>query len=269
MKKILLSFLALGLFVCSFGQSGDYKKRPSLGVHFTLTDFKTAADLRANGLVNVIRSKQYHKTGRMTAGMAVSYYEGLSDHLDFAGTISATFVDYPIPNSPAFGNNNLLLEAVATGNLKLMTDKYWLNPFITLGVGASKYKGHYGAFIPAGVGLQVKLMEDVFLMANSQYRIAVTENTNYHFYHSIGIVASIKKKKEPPVKIDTVVVIDYDRDKDGVPDSTDRCPDVPGLASLKGCPDRDKDGIPDIDDKCPDQFGYARYQGCPIPDRDQ
>ncbi len=60
-----------------------------------------------------------------------------------------------------------------------------------------------------------------------------------------------------------------DRDGDGVLDDDDRCPDIAGLASLKGCPDKDGDGIADIDDKCPDVFGYARYQGCPVPDRDK
>ncbi|MEO6540694.1 MAG: OmpA family protein, partial [Ferruginibacter sp.] len=60
-----------------------------------------------------------------------------------------------------------------------------------------------------------------------------------------------------------------DRDGDGVLDGVDRCPDVPGLASLQGCPDRDGDGIADIDDKCPDVPGTARYQGCPIPDTDK
>ena len=271
MKKILLSFLALGLFVCSFGQ-GEWKKRPALAIHFTLTDFKTAADLRASGLGYVVKSKQYHKTGRMNAGLAVSYIEGLSDHLDFAGTISATFVDYPVPNTPLTNSNNPLIEAVATANLKLLTDKYWFVPFITAGVGASKYKGYYGAIIPVGVGVQIRVFDDNFILINSQYRMPVTENTNYHFYHSIGVAANIRKKKEPVVIVPIVVppvVIEYDRDHDGTPDSTDRCPDTPGLASLKGCPDRDNDGIADIDDKCPDVFGYARYQGCPIPDRDK
>lgn len=270
MKKIFLSFLAIGLFVCAFGQS-EWRKRPALGIHFTLTDFKTAADIRANGLSSVIRSKQYHKTNRMTAGLAVSYLEGLGDHIDFVGSLNCTFVDYPIPNVPSFNSNNPLLEVVATGNLKMFTDKAFINPFITLGVGASKYKGYYGAFIPMGVGMQFRIWDDAFLLMNSQYRVQVTENTNYHFYHSIGIAGNIFKKKEPKVEPPVVipVVVDYDRDKDGIPDSTDRCPDTPGLASLKGCPDRDNDGIADIDDKCPDVFGYARYQGCPIPDRDK
>ena len=60
-----------------------------------------------------------------------------------------------------------------------------------------------------------------------------------------------------------------DRDGDGILDDVDRCPDVAGLASLKGCPDRDGDGIADIDDRCPDVPGILRYEGCPEPDRDK
>ncbi|MCB9305347.1 MAG: hypothetical protein H6565_02015 [Lewinellaceae bacterium] len=30
-----------------------------------------------------------------------------------------------------------------------------------------------------------------------------------------------------------------------------------------GCPDRDNDGVPDKSDKCPDSAGELRWQGCP------
>jgi OOP family OmpA-OmpF porin len=269
MKKILLSFLALGVFITSFGQN-DYKKRPALGIHFVLNDFRTATDLRTNGLASVLRTKEWHKTQYMSAGIGVSYMQGLSNHVDFAGVVSGSYLNYPVPTKPATYNKSLLLEGVATINLKLLTDKYWFNPFLTAGVGASKYRGYFGAFIPVGVGLQIGMWDETFLIFNSQYRMPVTENVAYHFYHSVGIAGSLKKKPlPPPVTVIPPPVINYDHDNDGVPDSTDRCPDVPGLASLKGCPDRDGDGIADIDDKCPDVFGYARYQGCPIPDTDK
>ena len=59
-----------------------------------------------------------------------------------------------------------------------------------------------------------------------------------------------------------------DRDKDGIPDKEDRCPDTPGLAQFQGCPDTDGDGIPDIDDQCPDVAGPVENNGCPWPDTD-
>ena len=61
-----------------------------------------------------------------------------------------------------------------------------------------------------------------------------------------------------------------DRDGDGIADKDDQCPDVPGTIQNKGCPiaDRDSDGIPDSEDKCPDVPGLKKYQGCPVPDTD-
>ena len=271
MKKILLAVIGLGLFATSFGQ-GEFKKRSSLGIHFTLNDFRTAADLRATSLSNILKTKEWHKTQYMTAGLAVSYLYGLSNNVDFVGTLSGSYLKYPVPGKAVPANSSLLLEGVATVNLKLLTDKYWVTPFATAGVGASKYRGYYAAILPVGLGLQINLFDETYILINSQYRIPITELGAYHFYHSIGVAANIAKKKVPPPPVVVpipVVEPPKDRDGDGVLDVDDKCPDVKGLASLQGCPDRDGDGIADNDDKCPDVAGLARYQGCPIPDTDK
>ncbi|MBW8358427.1 MAG: OmpA family protein [Weeksellaceae bacterium] len=59
-----------------------------------------------------------------------------------------------------------------------------------------------------------------------------------------------------------------DRDKDGILDKDDLCPDTPGLPEFQGCPDTDGDGIPDKDDQCPDVAGPVENNGCPWPDTD-
>lgn len=70
-----------------------------------------------------------------------------------------------------------------------------------------------------------------------------------------------------------------DRDKDGIIDSKDKCPDDPedydGYMDSDGCPDpdNDNDGIPDAVDKCPndpeDKDGFQDDDGCPDPDNDK
>jgi outer membrane protein OmpA-like peptidoglycan-associated protein len=79
----------------------------------------------------------------------------------------------------------------------------------------------------------------------------------------------VRKKPVPPP----------DRDKDGIYDKVDACPDEPGVKSddpeKNGCPppppDRDGDGILDRDDACPDLKGVKSddptQNGCP-PDTD-
>lgn len=62
-----------------------------------------------------------------------------------------------------------------------------------------------------------------------------------------------------------------DKDKDGISDSRDRCPETPTFVKVdsKGCPkDSDKDGVPDYLDKCPNTKKEARNHvdsyGCPL-----
>ena len=76
---------------------------------------------------------------------------------------------------------------------------------------------------------------------------------------TLGVFIGKQPKVEPTVK---------DKDKDGVPDKEDECPNEPGTIATKGCPDKDGDGIPDKNDKCPDQAGTLKYNGCPVPDTD-
>jgi outer membrane protein OmpA-like peptidoglycan-associated protein len=104
-----------------------------------------------------------------------------------------------------------------------------------------------------------------------QYRVPVTKETaNYHFFNQFGIAGRIGKIKEPVLK-PLPPEPPVDTDKDGIIDSLDKCPAVPGLQKYEGCPvpDTDKDGINDEEDKCPSVSGFARYQGCPIPDTDK
>ncbi len=299
MKKILFALFALySLLPASYGQ--DDEIRPAaLGVSFFMNDFLTPSRIRSTSLSSVISNKQFAKFNEMTPGLAVTYFKGIRKHIDFAATLGGSFVRYPMPNK-TFTNDNFLLETNASMHLKMVSEKYWVQPYLSLGIGAHKYRSYYGAFLPLGLGLKVNFFDDAHLFINSNYRVPVTtETANYHLQHSIGLAGRIGKKKEPvvipppppppPVDTDGDGIIDNldkcptvkgiakydgcpipDTDKDGINDEEDKCPTVPGLARYQGCPipDTDKDGINDEEDKCPTVPGVARYQGCPIPDTD-
>ncbi|RJO72747.1 MAG: OmpA family protein [Myxococcales bacterium] len=69
----------------------------------------------------------------------------------------------------------------------------------------------------------------------------------------------------PPPPMAVAPAAPGDRDKDGIIDIRDQCPDVPGEAKYFGCPmpDRDKDTVADMDDDCPDTPGLPELRGCP------
>ncbi|HNF96543.1 MAG TPA: thrombospondin type 3 repeat-containing protein, partial [Pseudomonadota bacterium] len=70
---------------------------------------------------------------------------------------------------------------------------------------------------------------------------------------------------------------DDDRDKDGISDKEDACPDNAGIRtddpSTHGCPDRDRDSVVDKIDICPDvhkgKTPDPKRLGCPVGDRDK
>jgi OmpA-OmpF porin, OOP family len=102
---------------------------------------------------------------------------------------------------------------------------------------------------------------------------------------TLRVVASVAfaplppKPAPPPPPVVRKPVPPPDRDKDGIFDKDDACPDEPGVKSndpeKNGCPppppDRDGDGILDKDDACPDLKGVQTddpsTNGCP-PDTD-
>lgn len=59
-----------------------------------------------------------------------------------------------------------------------------------------------------------------------------------------------------------------DKDKDGIADKDDACPDVAGIKAFNGCPDTDGDGVEDSKDVCPQEKGELANKGCPWPDSD-
>jgi OmpA-OmpF porin, OOP family len=277
MKKLIFLTLVVLSYMSIQAQeklNTQYVKRPALGVHFTLTDFKTADLIKTQGLNSVLVNKLQTKPRLMSPGLAVTYMKGVTNHIDVQARLAGSFLDLPIPNKPSFNSDNFFAEADASVNLKMLSDKYWVTPYISAGIGAAGYKGvYYSAFMPIGGGLQVNFYDEAFLLINSQYRIPVTENNNYHFFHSIGFAGNIGKPRIPvalaPVSVP--VAPPKDTDGDGIIDADDSCPSVAGLAKYKGCPvpDTDKDGINDDEDKCIDVAGEQRYNGCPIPDTDK
>ena len=114
----------------------------------------------------------------------------------------------------------------------------------------------------AGAGINYWFNDAIALSLKTSYKMYAKEfdglisNGNggrHHFQHLAGFKFAFG---------------DGDVDRDGVKDSVDECPEVPGLESLNGCPDDDGDGIKNSDDDCPMTAGLAALNGCPDADGD-
>ncbi len=268
MKQKFSLLLALGIFSTgAFAQSDMNgssmdKKASSIGIHFNAVDFKTPVTFKDAGT-----PRNFYGLKDMDFGFSLSYWKGLTKHIDFSTKLNTIFHNYANDRNEATTKSEIGLELEPTLNLRPYSDANLFAPFLTAGIGGGYYTGEWGAYVPAGVGLQVNFKSRTYLMLQAQYRFSLTEDiVKDNLLYSIGFVQNITSEK--PAAPVVVIPVVLDRDNDGVVDAEDRCPDTPGLASLQGCPDKDGDGIADIDDACPDVAGIAKYKGCPIPDTD-
>jgi len=124
----------------------------------------------------------------------------------------------------------------------------------------TSYRQDFGPTIYVGIDFG-KLLS-VYSFDISTNEVADYSNGSHEFtlgYDFIPDSEADKKRKEAKESNEET----NDKDRDGVVDSEDLCPNEYGSGLANGCPDFDKDGIPDKFDLCPHLHGDISIQGCP------
>ncbi len=151
-------------------------------------------------------------------------------------------------------------------------------PYVAAGFGMATYETNHLGFseemdfiLDTGAGLKVFLSKYVALRGDLRlinYRLWGDDAYNNVLY-TAGLTFELGgEEREPPVLTlvgeelcppapEGCLEKDWctkDRDRDGVPDCIDQCPDTPAGCPVdkEGCPlDSDRDGVPDCMDRCP------------------
>jgi OOP family OmpA-OmpF porin len=270
MRKTALLFCAMTGFIFSNAQQNGEPniKRGTLAFHVSAFDFQTPQRIRSSSLNTVWGNKGWAGLSDWNMGVGVSYIKGLNPNFDYSINGHGAFVRYPVRRSDGstFVPNDAkaLIEVDGSIHMKLLPDNFFFVPYLSAGLGGSMWDGRFEAFSPLGGGIQMNTGSDNFIFTNFQYRVPITQGANYHFLYTLGFGAPVGKERVKEVKEVPVAPVvapqpPADRDGDGIPDSEDKCPDVPGIAKYGGCPipDTDKDGINDEEDKCPTVPGIA------------
>ncbi len=125
------------------------------------------------------------------------------------------------------------------------------------------WKKDRGGF-DVGLGYEFSIAKDFLLGPFVRYNLIVLGDGPNFDNIEAGLEFSFGMRTEPA-----------DKDKDGIPDDVDKCPDQAedkdGFQDDDGCPDldNDNDGIPDTADKCPNEAGPKENNGCPDTDADK
>ena len=215
----------------------------------------------------------------------------------------STWLSFPFGNDSNFGGEKHF--SGFAGEVRALAG--WEHDRIHLGVSLGvHWRGHESALFSTTVGqeftfggaFQYDVVRKRFAMVAEIYGshdFASDENVSFleidlagkiMMYRGLslnigvgtGLISGLGSP-EPRAFLGVVYAPDmHDRDKDGVPDAYDLCPDLPedrdGFQDKDGCPDNDndRDSIPDKLDKCPNQpEDFDEFQdedGCPDPDND-
>ena len=263
----ILSFLAIAGVAFAQHDKGTCNGRRLVGIHLNAMDLKTPQNWKKNGA-----AKTFAGLKEQDLGFSLSYWQTIAPQVDFSVKATVMFHDYAANDRKTYSSNynQVGAELEPTINVSIFKPESMFNAFVTAGVSAGVYSKKFGAYVPTGFGLQANFSNTTYIMLQSQYHFAITSDVvKDNLFYSIGIAQSMGKDK-PKVVVPPPPPPVVDRDKDGILDTDDKCPDVAGIAKYKGCPipDTDGDGLNDEMDKCPAVAGIAKYQGCPIPDTD-
>lgn len=195
MKRLVLLISSICAIAVASAQTGNSKpKVQKLGIQVTKHDFVSASEMRSRGFSSVIASGEWTKLSRMKTGVALTYSSSLNDNLDFNGRLGFTFVEASaFRNREKSNQAKTYLESDANLLMKLLPDSYTVSPFLSVGAGFALSDIYYSAYIPTGVGLQVNLFDQSFLVFQGQYRIPATGNTAHHLFYSIGFSSKLGK----------------------------------------------------------------------------
>jgi len=185
--KLTLVLSLIILFTNIFAQKSKTataaKKGQLVGVNFILADYKGPA-----GIKDPSTGKGYSSVRDMSKGVSISYWRGLTSTIDFSAKIDALFHNYNLISYGLSDKTEYGVELEPTINVRPFADNAKLAPFVTTGVGVGDYTGHFGAYIPAGVGLQLNCSNTTYFFVQAQYRFTLTKKVfGDNLLYSFGI----------------------------------------------------------------------------------
>lgn len=280
--RVLLTYLALSLSI-AYAQTYDSRYMAGLSAVF--------ADYSGPMTGDLTQVKAFNP------GISVGAYGYISSWFN-ASVHSAFFpeVIYPLSSGEFVGSSLTdvtALTQIKLNNGKLLAENSFLAPYITTGFGFNMTSGNTGFYVPAGVGMRMRVGKNFSLQFESMYKQALNSQAQ-HIAHTVGFVFALPsdapvrkptpaKKPTPRPELAANEPMGPDSDGDKVPDDRDQCPDVPGKVMYLGCPppseentpktgpmivdisnDIDGDGVVNAEDKCPEVKGIITNGGCPI-----
>ena len=272
MRKLLLLLIFISASLLTNAQSKQYPWAVGAGVNFP--DFLGAKSSFGNYLTDA-----YWQNKGLP--LRISLGRNISSSFNVEASFNMVELDNigePIVNENFFDVDLTIHYKFANGYL--LKETSWFDPYIYAGVEYVSYNDIDQKFAALyGIGINAWITKNVGVYGQGAYDLIFSGPGYYHFAFGLKYRFNPAKDRDKDgIKDrvdecpDTPGLPEFngcpDTDGDGIEDRVDHCPTVPGIPEFKGCPDSDGDGIPDKDDLCPDVPGLAEFNGCPDTDGD-
>ncbi len=248
--------------------------------------------------------EELYTLDQQTFGFCATYNRYLNPNLSLSFPFRLGTMNYPYDFRSFHNDWTFYAQDVALKYNFSIKEAKKIQPYMMVGLGfmnIPKAEKTWETQLPVELGLDIELLDGVFLEVSTSYRIASGANA---WHNGIGIQFLFDTKKETAIISNTVTSItrsiapesqihsssvfnsdhfttlldDHhfsisevaDDDKDGVPNVVDKCPNEFGEEGASGCPpyDDDQDGLANYEDRCPLEVGLIEYGGCPDTDGD-
>lgn len=236
MKKVILLLLSWSLLAPLFGQEIRKEKVSSdaLSAKLLFIDYGTPNDLDGLKRTNGLEIGYLHLFNRFI-GIGIPIKVGVANVFEDVNNRNIISIDGILRLQYQQSENSVVI------------------PYIFGGAGmVSETRADNNMQIPLGGGLDIRLGQNSYASIQGEYRMSDLENRD-NLQLGVGYLYKFGK---------------LDKDRDGIADNEDACPEIAGVASANGCPDADGDGITDTEDDCPLVAGIPEMRGCPDRDGD-
>ena len=214
----------------------DYIPEVTFGAYFKVNDFRLGFSVPGLLNENMQLTNSNDNTVYNHFYTMLSYHYSVNDNLSLHPSVLVKATER---NSQVDANLNLKIR-----------NKIWFGASYRQDFGPSLYVGiDFGKLF--SVYSHDISTNEVSSYANGSHEFTI----GYDFDRSLDSVV-----EQPNIEMDAFL---FDKDKDGIKDSVDLCPNKFGSSNANGCPDNDNDGIPNDYDLCPNLYGAIDLQGCP------
>jgi outer membrane protein OmpA-like peptidoglycan-associated protein len=195
---------------------------------------------------------------RVSEGFEFAYFRNIAPFLNVGIPLKLG-----LAKLPNISGNTLTASGDLVFRLENMASENKIIPFAFGGGGYVFEKDNNHPQFPFGAGLHFRLSPYAFITLQGEFRKAFVDDRD-NLQVGLGYVYLLHKMEKKTV----LPPPSNDKDRDGVADALDKCPDQPGPAVALGCPDKDNDGVGDTEDNCPNDPGPLETNGCPDYDSD-